>query len=96
MDLQEEVGWGLGWIDLVKGHGAGCCECCYEPPDSIKCGEFLDLLRTRQRLKKDSAARIHSVHVAHSDGRTSLSKERRFMNLKFLKGQKILWVSEGG
>ena len=26
---------------------AGSCECCNEPPDSIKCGEFLDWPRTR-------------------------------------------------
>jgi hypothetical protein len=31
------------------------CECGYEPSDSIKCGEFLDQLRTRSLLRKDYA-----------------------------------------
>ena len=31
----------------------GTCECGYEPSDSIKCGEFLDWLRTGQLVKKD-------------------------------------------
>jgi len=34
---------------------AGTCECGNEPSGSIKCGEFLDWLRTGQRLKKDCA-----------------------------------------
>ena len=33
---------------------AGTCECDNEPSGSIKCGEFLDKLRTGQLLK-DSA-----------------------------------------
>ena len=35
---------------------ADTCECDNEPPGSIKCGEFLDRLRTEQLLKKDFAA----------------------------------------
>ena len=35
---------------------AGTRECGNEPSGSIKCGEFLDYLRTGQLLKKDSAA----------------------------------------
>ena len=31
------------------------CECDNEPSDSMKCREFLDWLKTGQRLKKDSA-----------------------------------------
>ena len=27
---------------------AGCCECSQEPPSVIKCGEFLDKLRTSE------------------------------------------------
>jgi hypothetical protein len=42
MDLQ--VGW---------GQVAGTCKCGNEPSDSIKLGEFFDLLRNRQLLKKD-------------------------------------------
>jgi len=35
---------------------AGTCERGNEPSGSIKCGEFLDWLKTRLLLKKDSAA----------------------------------------
>ena len=34
---------------------AGTCEFGNEPSGSIKCGEFLGLLRTDEILKKDSA-----------------------------------------
>jgi len=34
---------------------AGTCECGDEPSGSIKCGKFLDWLRTGYLLKKDSA-----------------------------------------
>jgi hypothetical protein len=38
--------WGHGLDESGSGQGqmAGVCECGNEPPDSIKCGEFLDLL----------------------------------------------------
>ena len=47
MDLQEVglEGW-TGWMWLRIGKGGGCCECENEPSGSIKCGEFLDQLRT--------------------------------------------------
>jgi len=32
----------------------GTCERCNEQSGSIKCGEFLDWLRTNKLLKKDS------------------------------------------
>ena len=35
---------------------AGTCECGNEQSGSIKCGEFLDYLKTGKLLKKDSAA----------------------------------------
>ena len=35
---------------------AGSCECGNEPAGSIKCGEFLDWLKTVSLLKKDSAS----------------------------------------
>ena len=42
MNLQE-VGCGvMDWIELV----AGTCECGNEPSGSIKCGEFIDWLKT--------------------------------------------------
>ena len=34
----------------------GTCECSNERSGSIKCGEFLDLLRKFQLLRKGSAA----------------------------------------
>jgi hypothetical protein len=34
---------------------AGTCECGNEPLNSIKCGEFLDYLKTGYLLKKDRA-----------------------------------------
>ena len=34
---------------------AGTCEWVNEPSGSIKCGEFLDYVRTGLLLKKDSA-----------------------------------------
>ena len=37
---------------------AGTCECGNEPLSYVKCGEFLDWLRTGQLLRKDSAACI--------------------------------------
>ena len=50
--------WGCG-LDLSgsgQGQVAGTCEYGNEPSGSIKCGEFLDWLKTGQLLKKDCAA----------------------------------------
>ena len=33
---------------------AGTCECGNEPLGSLKCGEFLDQMKTGQLFKKDS------------------------------------------
>ena len=58
MDIQE-VGCGsMDWIELASEQGqmAGTCDCGNEHSGSIKCGEFLDQLRTGQLLKKDSAS----------------------------------------
>jgi len=50
--------WDVGvWTEsscLRIGTGGGTCECGNEPLGSIKCGEFLDWLRTCWLLKKDS------------------------------------------
>ena len=57
MDLQK-LGCGIYGLDRAgsgKGQVAGICECVTELSCSIKCGDFLDELRTGQLLKKDSA-----------------------------------------
>ena len=38
----------MNWIELAQDRGqvAGTCDCGNEHSCSIKCGEFLDLLRT--------------------------------------------------
>ena len=46
IDLQE-VGEGTHWLDVSEQeHVADSCECGNEPWGSIKCGEYLDWLRT--------------------------------------------------
>ena len=47
VDLTD-VGWGDGLNRPGSGWGqvAGCCECCNELSGFIKCGEFLERLRT--------------------------------------------------
>ena len=50
-----DVGVWTVFICSDQGQVAGCCECGNEPSGSIKCGEFLDQLRTSQLLKKNSA-----------------------------------------
>jgi hypothetical protein len=46
----------MDWIHLAQDRQvAGSCEYGKEPPDSIKCWEFLYLLNTRELLRKDSA-----------------------------------------
>ena len=47
--------WGHGLDPAGSGQVAGTCECGNEPSGSIKCGEFIDQLRTAYLLKKDSA-----------------------------------------
>jgi len=56
MDLLEVGCAGKDWIELAQGQVAGTCECGNEHSGSIKCGEFLDWLKTSYLLKKDSAA----------------------------------------
>ena len=48
--------WGIDWIAKAHDGGevAGACECGNEPFGPIKCGEFLDKLRTGQLLVKGS------------------------------------------
>ena len=48
MDLLIVGCVGMDWIKLTQDWGqvAGTCECGNEPSVSIKCGEFLDYLRT--------------------------------------------------
>jgi hypothetical protein len=37
-----------------EGEVVGSCKCSNKPSGSIKCGEFLDWLKTDYLLKKDS------------------------------------------
>jgi hypothetical protein len=48
MDLQEVGCGGMDWIKMAqdKDKVAGTCDCGNKPSGSIKCGEFLDLLKT--------------------------------------------------
>jgi len=48
--------WGYGLNRAGSGYRqvVGTCE-CDEPSGSIKCGEFLEWLKTSQPLKKDYA-----------------------------------------
>ena len=58
------------WTDRAgSGYGqvAGTCECGNEPSGSIKCGEFLDSLRTGQLLKNDSDVWSESVCLMCTD-----------------------------
>jgi hypothetical protein len=48
-DGSSESGmWGHGLYRAASGQGqvVGACECGNEPSSSLKCGEFLDWLRT--------------------------------------------------
>jgi len=53
----QVAGWGgMDWFDLAQDRDmAGARECGNKPSGSIKCGEFIDWMRTCQLLKKDSA-----------------------------------------
>ena len=57
VDLQEE-GWGHGLDGAGSrwGQVAGTGECGNEPSCSLKCGEFIDWLKTGWLLKKQCAA----------------------------------------
>ena len=62
--------WGHGLDQAGSGQGqvAGTCECDNEPSGSIKCGEFLDQLKTGQLLKKGFAAWSKEVSQSVSQG----------------------------
>ena len=66
--------WGHGVARSGSGKGqvAGICECGNELSGSIKCGGFLDQLRTGQLLKKDSAPSTNSHLICMNHG-TSLN-----------------------
>jgi hypothetical protein len=47
MNLQKAGCEGMDWIYLAQdGQLVGTCDCSNELSGSIKCGEFLDYLRT--------------------------------------------------
>ena len=74
--------YGLDQAGLRQGQVAGTCECSNELSGSIKCGEFLDQLKTGQLLKKDSAALSKLV------GKCRLSKYQKNILVFVLKRQK--------
>ena len=47
--------YGLDLVGPGQRQVADACECDNEPWGSVKCGEFLDQLKTSQLLKKDFA-----------------------------------------
>jgi hypothetical protein len=49
------LGYGLDRAVSRWGQVAGTCECRNKTPSSIKCGEFLDWLKTGQLLCKEYA-----------------------------------------
>ena len=55
--------WGHGLDSAGSGQGqvVSTCECGNEHSGSIKCGEFLDWVRTGQLLKKDCAPQSQKV-----------------------------------
>ena len=53
--VSEMLGYGVDQSGSGQGQVAGTCECGNESSSSIKCGEFLDKLRTGDLLKRDSA-----------------------------------------
>jgi hypothetical protein len=49
-----------GW-----GQEGGTCKCGSEPSGSVKCGEFIDQLRTCQLLKKDLMSMVPYILVTY-------------------------------
>ena len=61
----------MDWIDLIQGRRrwrAGYRGHGKEPPDSIKCGEFLDKLWNFQPLKEVSAPWIWPIQTGSGAG----------------------------
>jgi len=58
MNLWGRGMWGHGLDRCGSGYGqvAGTCECGNELLGPIKCGKFLDYLKTGYLLKKDCAS----------------------------------------
>jgi hypothetical protein len=69
MDLQK-VRWGD--MDLIalaedRDRWSGTCECQNDPSGSIKCGEFLDYMRTCSLHRKDCAPWNYLEHALPND-----------------------------
>ena len=63
---------GCGGMDLIelaqdRGRRPGTCECGNELSGSIKCGEFLDWLRTGWLLKNDSVPWSSAVQTQDAE-----------------------------
>ena len=77
MVLQEAELRGMDQIDLVQDMGqvSGACECYTESTSSIKCGGFLDYLKTYYCVRKGSAPRSQLVYeIIQHDGRMIYGK----------------------
>ena len=63
-------GYGLDRADSGQGQVAGTCECGNEPSGSIKCGEFLEQVRTGQLLKKGPTpwSEEQFLYIKNDDG----------------------------
>jgi hypothetical protein len=55
--ILEKWDGGMDWVDLAQDRGqvAGCCECGNEPSGAIKCGEFVEYLKSCYLFRKTSA-----------------------------------------
>ena len=89
MNIQE-VGWGHGLDQSGSGQRevADTCECSNEPSGSIKCGEFLDQLRTGQFLKKDSAlwSKLSMVFLKKAVGPKRVAAFKQIFYVLLYKG----------
>ena len=54
-------GGSMEWMDLAQGRDS--CKSGNDLSGSIKCGEFLDQMRTGQFLQKDSAQLTLGLHL---------------------------------
>jgi hypothetical protein len=76
---------GEAWAGLLW-QVVGACECGNEPSGSIKCGEFLDYLRTCLLLNMDSAPRSYVV------GNGIHAKSADLLKMLILEMSVLIWL----